>query len=161
MDPLSALSIATGIATFVDFSSKLVSLYSEVRSAKDGCPTALTTLQTEYQELSQTTSDAKERISDLKTRYPQNAENFDRLDVECRVAEEKIRDLVRDLTSPPDHGLKAFGARTRVVVRSFRKQREVEELQEILKNIRERAMMDSVMCVWYVSILNRLRSVCR
>jgi len=151
MDPLSALSIATGIITFVDFGSKIVSLYSEIRSAKDGRPTALSTLQTESHELSKTTSDARGKISALKARYPQHAGNFDRLDEECRIAEEKLRELIQDLTGPSDHGVKAFGARALVAVRGLLKQPEIEELQARLRNIRERAMMDSIMCVWYVA----------
>ncbi len=150
MDPLSALSIATGIVTFVDFGSKLVSLYSEIRSSKDGRPTALSTLQTESQSLSKNASDARGKISTLRTRYPRQAESFDRLEEECRLAEEKLRELVQDLTAPSDHGLKAFGARALVTVRGFLKQGEIEELQGRLRNIRERAMMSSVMCVWYV-----------
>jgi len=63
MDPLSALSIATSIITFVDFGAKLVSQYSDIKNSQDGRPTALSALETELGELSANATHARDKVA--------------------------------------------------------------------------------------------------
>ncbi|KAK3897559.1 hypothetical protein C8A05DRAFT_38884 [Staphylotrichum tortipilum] len=79
MDPLSALSIATGIVTFIDFGAKLVTLYIEIQKFDDGRTAALSALESESRELSGYSLHAQTNIAALKARYPRQAEALTRL----------------------------------------------------------------------------------
>lgn len=70
MDPLSALSIATGIVTFVDFGAKLVSLSLEIKKSEEGRPAALSALMVESRDLSGHAAHARRKIASLQVRYP-------------------------------------------------------------------------------------------
>jgi chromosome segregation ATPase len=147
MDPLSALSIATGIITFADFGAKLVSLYLEIRQSEDGRPAELSALQAESRDLSGNASQARETVASLQARYPQQSESLARLTTECTQAEKELRSLADSLTAKPGHGLRARGAQALVSVRGVLKQGDVEGLQGRLRSIREQTMMSVIMCI--------------
>jgi len=152
MDPLSALSIATGIVTFIDFGAKLVTLYVEIQKSDDGRPAALSALETESRELSGHSSHAISNIAALKERYPRQAELLTRLAAQCAQAEEDLRSLTDSLTmkAASQHGLRARGALALVAIRSRLKQGDIDVLQDRLRSIREQLMMTVIMCIAYV-----------
>ena len=147
MDPLSCLSIATGIITFVDFGAKVVSLYLEVQESDDGRLAALSNLTRESQELSSNASHAREKIANLKGQYPRQAESFTRLAAECTEAEKDLRSLTDSLTAKPGHGVRAWGARALTSLRGVLKQGDIENLQGRLGSIRQQTMMTVMMCI--------------
>jgi hypothetical protein len=147
MDPLGALSIATGIITFADFGAKLVSLYLEIRQSEDGRPAALSALQAESRDLSGNASQARETVASLQARYPRQSESLARLTTECTQAEKELRSLTDYLTATPGSGLRARGAQALVSIRGVLKQDDVEGLQGRLRSIREQTMMSVIMCI--------------
>lgn len=149
MDPLSALSIATGIVTFIDFGAQLVSLYLEVQASDAGRPAALSALETESRELSGNASHAQTRIAALQARYPRQSDSLARLAAECAGAEKDLQSLADGLTATPGthHGLRARGAQALVAIRGIRKQGDIEALQGRMRSIREQLMMSVIMCI--------------
>jgi hypothetical protein len=147
MDPISALSIAAGIVAFVDFGAKLVSLCSDIRKSQDGRPDALSALETQARELSRSAAAANDRISNLKDRYPRQADSLARLSSECNIAEAQLQELVGSVTAGSGQGLHATVVAS---IRGLRKQGEIEALNHRLENIRSQVMAASIMCVWYV-----------
>ncbi len=152
MDPLSALSIATGIVTFVDFGSKLISLYREIQKSEAGRPAALSALETESRELSDNASHAQSKIADLQTRYPGQAATLARVAADCAQAEKDLQSLVDSFTVNPGarHGLRARGALALVAFRGRLKQADIDALQSRLRGIREQLMMSVILCISYV-----------
>ncbi|KAK1753868.1 P-loop containing nucleoside triphosphate hydrolase [Echria macrotheca] len=144
MDPISALSIATGIVAFIDFGGKLIKLFIEVRKSEAGRPDVLSSLEVESRDLSKHAADARARISTLRTRYPRQAESFTRLDAECRAAETELRNLVSSLTAQPGTGR----ARMAVAFRGLLKQGDLKDLITRLRKMQEQIMMNVVMCIW-------------
>ncbi|KAK3311950.1 hypothetical protein B0H66DRAFT_608860 [Apodospora peruviana] len=124
MDPISALSIASGIVAFVDFGAKLVSLYSEIRTSHDGRPAALSTLETDSHELSRNATEAKDR---------------------CDLAEEQLRKLVNSVTA--SGGSRGLRANVAASIRGLLKQSEINGLEQRLGNIRSQVMIALIMCV--------------
>src|SRR5690348_12450845 len=104
MDPLSVLSIATGIVTFVDFGAKLVSLSLEIKKSDEGRPAALSALMVESRDVSGHATHARDKISSLQVRYPCQSESFTRLDAECVQAEKDLQKLADSLTVQPGAG---------------------------------------------------------
>ncbi|KAK4201027.1 hypothetical protein QBC40DRAFT_64335 [Triangularia verruculosa] len=147
MDPFNALSIATGIITFVDFGAKLVSLYREVRRSDDGRPQALSALKAESLELSSNASQARENVASLQERYPRQSESLARLATECTQVEKELQGLTDFLTVKAGHGLRTRGAQAVVSVRGVLKQGDFEGLQDRLRSIREQTMMSVIMCI--------------
>jgi hypothetical protein len=154
MDPLSALSIATGIITFVDFGSKLISLYVEIQKSDDGRPAALSALETESRELSGNAAHARDKITAFQARYPRHSESLARLAAECTQAEKDLQSLAGSLTAKPGarHGLRARGALALVAIRGKLKQGDIDALQGRLRIIREQLMMTVIMCISYVDL---------
>jgi len=150
MDPISALSIAAGIVAFVDFGAKLVSLCSDIRKSQDGRPDAQSALETQARELSTSAATANDRISNLKDRYPRQADSLARLSSECNIAKAQLRELVGSVTAGSGQGLHATIVAS---IRGLRKQGEIEALNHRLENIRSQVMAASIMCVWYVRAL--------
>lgn len=150
MDPLSCLSIATGIITFVDFGAKLISLYVEVRESEDVRPEALSTLQNESRELSDNATQARDKVTTLQARYPRQAESLSRLLTECTQAENELRRLT-DSLNPSGHGggrgLRGGAQALLVTIRTMRKRGDLESLQDRLRSIREQTMMSVIMCI--------------
>lgn len=132
MDPLSVLSIATGIVTFVDFGAKLVSLSLEIKKSDEGRPAALSALMVESRDLSGHATHARDKIASLQVRYPRQSESFTRLDAECVQAEKDLQKLADSLTVQPGagghHGLRARGALALVSLRGTLKQGDIESL---------------------------------
>lgn len=153
MDPLSALSIATAVITFVDFGSKLISLYLKAQESENGRRAALCKLETELRELSKNASQARERCSDLQTRYPRQSESLEQLSAECSNVELELQTLSDRLTAKPGHGLRARGAQAWSSMRALRKKDDLDDLQGRLRSIRERTMMSVIMCLLCVSLL--------
>jgi hypothetical protein len=147
MDPLSCLSIATGIITFVDFGAKVVSLYVQVRGSDDGRLAALSDLEKESRELSGNASHAQEKIASLQARYPRQTESLSRLAAECTDAEKDLRNLTDGLAAKPGHGFRARGGQVLVSLRGVLKQGDIEDLQDRLRGIREQTMMTVMMCI--------------
>jgi hypothetical protein len=137
MDPLSALSIATGIVTFVDFGGKLISLYSEIQ--RTGRPSALSDIEDQLRDLSANATHAKETIAKLQEHYPHQSESLDRLRAECLLAEKELQGLV---PTRGGRGAKALGA-----VHSLFKQGDFKRSEERLRSIREQTMMAVIMCI--------------
>jgi len=158
MDPLSALSIATGIVTFIDFGAQLVTLYAEIQKSDDGRPAALSALETESRELSRHSSHALSNIAALKERYPRQVELLSRLAAQCAQAEKDLRSLTDSLTvkAASQNGLRARGALVLVAIRSRLKQGDIDALQDRLRSIREQLMMTAIMCIAYVLLLTPL-----
>jgi len=154
MDPLSCLSIATGIITFVDFGAKLISLYVEIRESEHARPAALSTLESESRELSDNATLARDKVTSLQARYPRQSDSLARLAAECTQAEKELRSLTDSLTvtntSGGGHGLRGILNGTqalRVSFRAMRKQGDVDSLQDRLRSIREQTMMSVIMCI--------------
>ncbi|EJT76163.1 hypothetical protein GGTG_06085 [Gaeumannomyces tritici R3-111a-1] len=137
---MDALSIATAVIAFVDFGSKLVSLYREVSQARDGLPSELSDLSTQGPELSRNASSARGRIAQLRALYPHQAESFDRLTSECNVAEEDLQKLVSSFK--PGQGKAALGA-----LRAWWKHAEIDTLQGRLRNIRDQLNTSMIVCI--------------
>ncbi len=149
MDPLSALSIATGVVAFIDFGAQLISLYLEVQISVAGRPAALTALEAESRELSANASHAQTKIAALQARYPRQSESLTRLAAECAGAEKDLQSLVDGLTATPHtrHGLRARGAQALVAIRGIRRQGDMEALKDRLRSLREQLMMSVIMCI--------------
>ncbi|KAF4452083.1 P-loop containing nucleoside triphosphate hydrolase [Fusarium austroafricanum] len=147
MDPLTAFSLATGIVTFVDFGSKLVSQYLEIRQSKNGRPAVLASLEVESQDLSAKATYARDKVTALQELYPGQSQSLTRLAEECTRAEKQLRSLVDSLTAKSGQGLKTISAQAVVSLKGLMKQGEIESLQTRLKNIREHVMMDVIMCI--------------
>ena len=64
MDPISALSIVTGIVTFANFgtTSKLPEIYVELSKSEISRPAALIALKVELRSLSNNAADTRARI---------------------------------------------------------------------------------------------------
>ncbi|KAL8404198.1 hypothetical protein RB594_009164 [Gaeumannomyces avenae] len=137
---MDALSIATAVIAFVDFGSKLVSLYREVSQARDGLPSELSDLSTQGPELSRNASSARGRIAQLRALYPHQAESFDRLTSECNVAEEDLQKLVSSFKL--GQGKAALGA-----LRAWWKHAEIDALQGRLRNIRDQLNTSMIVCI--------------
>ncbi len=154
IDPLSALSIATGIVTFIDFGAQLVTLYVEIQKSGDGRPAAFSALETESRELSGHVTHALDNIAALKERYPRQAELLARLAAQCGQAEKDLRSLADSLTvkSGSQGGLRGRGVSALLAIRSRLKQGDIDALQDRLRSIREQLMMATVMCIAYVPI---------
>ncbi|KAK3291573.1 uncharacterized protein B0H64DRAFT_295148, partial [Chaetomium fimeti] len=150
MDPISALSIATGIVAFVDFGAKLVSLWLEIQGSEDGRPAALSALETESRELWANASHARDKVASLQARYPGQAESLAKLAAQCTQAEKDLRTLTDSLRAKPGHGLRARGAQVLVSIRGIQKQGDIEALQGRLRSIREQTMMSLIMCISYL-----------
>ena len=159
MEPFSALAIATGVITFVDFGSKLVSLYLQVQNSDHGRPAAVSRLETELRELSNNASHARETCASLQTRYPQQFESLAQLATECNHVENELQHLADTLTAKLGSGLRARGAHALVSVRSLVKKDELDGLQGRLQNIRERTTMSVIMCLLYVWCFSSLVSI--
>ncbi|KAK0627430.1 hypothetical protein B0T14DRAFT_135912 [Immersiella caudata] len=147
MEPFSALAIATGVITFVDFGSKLVLLFLQAQSSDDGRPAALSALETELRQLSNNASRARETCASLQTRYPDQLEPLSQLAAECSQAEHELQRLADTLTAKPGQGLRARGSLAFVSVRGVVKKHELDALQSKLRNIRERTTMSVIMCL--------------
>ena len=153
MDPLGALSIATGIITFVDFGAKLVALYLEIQKFNDGRSSAVSALEKESRELSGNATHARDKIAALQARYPRQSETLARLAVECAQVEKDLQRLTDSLAvkSGAQHGLRVRGAHALVAIRSRLKQGDIDSLQGRLRSIREQLMMAVIICIAYVN----------
>jgi hypothetical protein len=149
MDPLGALSIATGIVTFVDFGTKLVKLYLEIQKSNDGRSPAVSALEKESRELSGNATHARDNIAALQARYPRQSETLARLAVECAQAEKDLQSLTDSLAvkTGTQHGLRVRGAHALVAIRSRLKQGDIDGLQGRLRSIREQLMMAVIICI--------------
>jgi len=146
MDPLSALSVATGVVTFLDFGAKLIALYSEIRQSENGRSDALSTLEIESQELSRYVAGARDNVAILQERYPRQADGLLRLGAECDVVERRLQKLIGGLAVTAGQG---FQAHLIISVRSLLKQGEIKALLSQLSEIRQQVMMSVTMCIWY------------
>ncbi|KAI7760913.1 hypothetical protein LZL87_008125 [Fusarium oxysporum] len=118
MDPLSAFSLATGVVTFVDYGSNLLSQFLEIRQSQNGRTAVLATIEAESKNLSKKSADEKQ-----------------------------LQILLNSLTAKSDQGLKALKAQALVSVRGILKQGKISNLENLLKSIRDQIMMDVIMCI--------------
>lgn len=158
MDPLSALSIATGVITFVDFGSKLISLYLQAQEPDDDRRATLRKLETELREVSNNASHARQKCADLLTRYPHQSELLEQLSAECTLVELELQSLADRLTAKPDLSLRALSSQALGSIRGTRKKDDFNDLQGRLRGIRERTMMSVIMCLLFVFLLLVLSS---
>ncbi|EXK83448.1 hypothetical protein FOQG_12310 [Fusarium oxysporum f. sp. raphani 54005] len=147
MDPLSAFSLATGIVTFVDFGSKVLSQFSETRQSQSGRPAVLPTIEAESKNLSEKAKHARNKVATLQDLYPRRFESLSRLTEDCTRAEKQPQILLNSLTAKSDQGFKALKSQALVSVRGILKQGEINSLENLLKSIRDQIMMDVIMCI--------------
>lgn len=145
MDPATAFSIAGGVVTFVEFGAKLVSLYAEIRRSKDGCPPNLSALETESHELQGHANEARDKIDSLRKLYPLQSDSLKRLAAKCTHVEQRLKGLLQSLTAKQSRSAQAM-----IAVRGLMKQKEIEDLQNQLRSIREQIMMNVILCTAYV-----------
>lgn len=145
---MDALSIATGVITFIDFGSKIVSLYREISRARDGLPSELSDLSTQSPELSRNATSARDKIAELRARYPHQAESLDRLTSECLLAEKELQKLLGGFK--PGWGAAGVGA-----LRAWWKHDEIGSLQGRLSNIRVQLNTSVLMCIMHDSTETR------
>jgi hypothetical protein len=148
MDPMSALSVASSVITFVDFTSRLATSYFEVSSSVQGQPPKVARLEAAASELASIASTAQAQIKTLGARYPRHADSLDRLASECVRIQEKLDAALLKLTAAPTSKLTHRGSKVLVVVRSMWSDMEFEEWGTQLDRIRDQMMMSVLMCVW-------------
>ncbi|KAK4449831.1 hypothetical protein QBC34DRAFT_350397 [Podospora aff. communis PSN243] len=147
MEPFSASAIATGVITFFDFGSKLVTLYLQVQGSDQARPLVVSVLERELSEVSNNATRARETCASLQARYPQQFESLSQLATECTQVEEELQRLANALTAKSGHGLRTRGAQALASIRSLVKKDEIEGLQGRLRNIRERTTMTVIVCL--------------
>lgn len=99
MDPLSALSVASGVVAFVDFGGKLISRFSEIKNSANGQPMTIANLDESARDLSSVATEARKKYQDLASHYPSLSESFARLHGECVEAETQLKSLLETVTA--------------------------------------------------------------
>lgn len=149
MDPLSALTVASSVVTFVEFGGKLVSRFCEIRDSLKGQPLMVVDVEESVTELSSVAAEARQKVKGLESRYPRLSESLTHLNNECVEAENELSALLEKLTTKlRGSGLRALNANARVAVRALWSEKRVVEWQEKLDRIRNRTMMNVLMCLW-------------
>ncbi|KAF5573226.1 hypothetical protein FPANT_12526 [Fusarium pseudoanthophilum] len=147
MDPLSAFSLATGIVTFVDFGTKLLSQFSEIRLSQNGRPAVSATLEADTKNLSEKATHARNKVATLQDLYPRRFESLSRLAEDCTRAEKQLQVLLNSLTVKDDHVIKSLKSQALVSFRGIMKQGDIRSLENLLKSIHDQIMMDVIMCI--------------
>ncbi|KLU84999.1 hypothetical protein MAPG_04033 [Magnaporthiopsis poae ATCC 64411] len=145
---MDALAIAASVVAFVDFGSNIVSLYREISQTRDGLPSELSDLSTQSPELSRNATSARDKIAELRARYPHQAESLDRLTSECLLAEKELQKLLGGFK--PGWGAAGVGA-----LRAWWKHDEISSLQGRLSNIRVQLNTSVLMCIMHDSTETR------
>ncbi|KAK3319986.1 hypothetical protein B0T19DRAFT_276585 [Cercophora scortea] len=158
MDPISALSVASGVVAFVDFGGKILSRYLELRRSDEELPAAMRLIRNDIEQLKRTSNAALVKVKGLKSKYPTQGESLDRLADHCLDARGRMDASLEELMGILGRS-KPEGGRSRAVVAvwSVSKEAEFEKLKQRMTTIREEMMMNVLMCLWDEATQSRER----
>ncbi|KAJ5106840.1 hypothetical protein N7456_003515 [Penicillium angulare] len=149
MDPLSALSVASSVISFVDFGSKLVSQFNEIKGTYNGEPPTVVRLKSFSNDLSSVAADAQNRVKEFGSSYPRASQALARLNDECVEAEVQLGRFLDKMTAKTQgNRLRNLEANGRAAFRAIWSEKQVEEWREKLERIRNQIMMNVLMCLW-------------
>jgi hypothetical protein len=148
MDPISALSVATGVVAFVDFTGKLVSRLFEVNGSVKGQPSHVVGVKEAATELVTITSQAERKLGELGSNYPRFSDAISRLREECVAAETQLSASLKKLTVNSSSKLSLSGSSTYVAIRSVWSEKEIKEWENKLDRIRNQVVVNVLICLW-------------
>lgn len=139
MDPLSALSIASSVVQFVDFSSKLISGAHELRNSPKGQLQQHAELETITKSLVRTSSDFKRSLFHDKTRsLSSNEEALQILCEECQALADQLMTALKELKLQGNQGK---WRSIQQALKSLWGQEHIEALQKRLDGFRQQLII--------------------
>jgi hypothetical protein len=146
MDPLSALSIASGVITFVDFGGKLITRFVEFRKSGMSQPGEVLSLNKAVEDLLSIASEAQKKVKDLGSSYPRQAASLARLEAECIEAQALLRTSLEQLTIKPSE-ISSFPKQFLAAIRGLWSDEKLKEWARKLDRIRDQVMMNVLLCL--------------
>jgi hypothetical protein len=147
-DPMSALAVASSVVGFIDFGAKLVTRFFEIRESGKDQPPKVIHLKESASELEVIASEVQKKIYSLKLNYPHHSTSLDDLHSECVDAEKHLDAQLKKLTAASKSILTHRGSQALVAIRSLWSEKDIEAWGGRVDKIRDRVMMNALMCVW-------------
>ena len=145
MDPLTALSLATNVATFVDFACKLVSGSYAIYNSASGLSSSNASLEAIAGDLSRLTS--KFTVKDGV-----GSKDLQDLAVRCKKVADELSLALEGLKArEPGKRWSSFQA----ALKEVWKGRRVKELQEQLERLQSAVQLQLSVDIWSVVLANR------
>ncbi|KAI1828234.1 hypothetical protein F4861DRAFT_173156 [Xylaria intraflava] len=147
MDHTSAIGVAAGVASLVEFASKVVRRFFEVRASGRGQPAEVVSLAAYSSDLSSMASAVQRGIQRVGSSHPGHTESMSRLARECFHVEVKVRAALNKLATNPTSYMKKKKSMMVVAIRSVWSEGEFEEWRKQLDRVRDQIQMNVMMCV--------------
>ncbi|KAN0083496.1 hypothetical protein V8E54_002584 [Elaphomyces granulatus] len=147
-DPMSALAVASSVVGFIDFGAKLVTRFFEIRESGKDQPPKVVHLKESASELEVIASEVQKKIYSLKLNYPHHSTSLDDLHSECVDVKKHLDTQLKKLTAKSESILTHGGSQALVAIRSLWSEKDIEEWGGRVDKIRDRVMMNALMCVW-------------
>ena len=153
MDPLSALAVATSVATFVDFGFKLLRETKDIYDSISGRSARNIQLSSIADYLLKLSSDVEEKSKPLE-----HVRSMDSLDIiiqscrECKEVSGELQDALRSLQAEGFRGFDRAVSSFAVVIKNAWNAKKIARIAERLNDIKARMWAAIVVYLWLVRV---------
>lgn len=133
-DPFAIIGLAASILTFVDFGAKVISLTKSIHDSPANMAPDTQELSYMLEDI-RSLSNAIQKSTSLRTRLSEDETKILRVASQCDKLAEELGNLLETLKIRDDTALPRAIEITRVALRTARKKKHVDSLQERLKDL--------------------------